>query len=197
MANVATTYPEIAKTARAYGRIDANAANAKAKAVEAYRAAGAESDAMKTAFLTGYLMGTLGLTGKGADDKARAIMAKKGFGAKARADARRTENQESAYAAARQALKRVRDAAGVKPADKRGATSNPGKGKDAQTDKAKATPAKATPTDKTPVAVGEKDAAAHVMAYVNKNANCFKGKTGMALKRAVAAHHKAITEPAH
>jgi len=203
----ATQFAAIVDTARTYGRADSRVANAKAHAVEAYRAAGEESDALKSAFLAGFLIGALGLSGADAESKAREIMDKKGFGAKARATARRTEKQESAYTAARQALKRVRDAAGVKPAEKRGATATPGKGKDAQastdkaTDKAtdnagadKATAAKSTVV---PAAATNRDAAAFLMAYANKNPNAFTGKKGHALKRAIAEYHAAICEPAH
>ena len=192
------SFSAISDSARTYGRADSRVADAKAKAVAAYRAAGQESDAMKTAFLSGYMQGALGLAGADADSKARAIMDKKGFGAKAKANARRTEKQESVYASARQALKRVRDAAGVKPADQRGTTSNPGKGKDAKTESEKVKAGeKKSPATMIPAATTPKDAAAFMLAYANKNPKAFAGPEGKALQRAIMAFAKAQAEPSH
>lgn len=176
----------VTKAARNYGRAETNSSTSKAAVVAALKAIGAETDSLRDAFFTGFMGGALGLQAKDRDAKARAIIAKSGFATKRRANERRTERQETAYAAARQAWKRCRDAAGIRPKDQRGATSNPGKGKDAQTGDSKGK----APATMIPTAVSTKDAGAFLLAYVNKNATVFKGESGMALTRAVIAFAK-------
>lgn len=186
------TFSAITESARAYGRADSRVSNAKADAIAAYRAAGTESAAMKSAFLTGYMCGALSLTGRDATSKARAIMDKKGFGSKGRADSRRTEKQETAYAAARQALSRVRKASGVKPTDQRGTNSKIGTGKDTVTESTKGKIAeKKNPATMIPAAVSSQDAAAFLLAYANKSPKVFAGKEGKELQRAIHAFAKA------
>lgn len=198
--NVTTTFPEITESARAFGRVDSRVAGARDAAIAAYKAAGVETDGMKTAFLAGYMAGALNLTGKDSSVKVLAILEKKGFGSKARAYARRTEKQESAYTAARQALARVRKAAGIEPADKRGTNSKIATGQDTVTesDKAKAGEKK-TPATMIPAAVSSRDAAAFLLAYANKSPKVFTGESGKALQRAIVSFAKAqnADEPAH
>jgi hypothetical protein len=132
-----------------------------------------------------------------------AILAKKGFGAKGQASARRTEKQESAYTAARQALKRVRKSAGVNASDARGGDTSKAKtgaaGQTAQSESktADSKSGKAEPATMIPAAASAKDAAAFLLAYANKNAKTFKGAEGKALERAIHAFNNAQAEPDH
>lgn len=178
-------------TAKAVGSHETKGARASDAATAAYKEAGKETEANKSAFTVGYMVGALGLTGPDASAKAQAILAKKGFGTKARADARRTEKQEKAYAACRNALKRIRKAAGVIADDKRGGKRGKDSGgaaakaKDASAKKASATmiPAFSTPHEM----------AAFLLAASNKNAKQFNGAEGKELQRAIAAFAKAQT----
>jgi len=211
MSDLINTYADIAKTARDCGRAELNTITSRDRAIAAYAAHGVETEGMRSTYLASFLVGYLRMQdGKTpAFDRALAILDKKGFATKARANARRTQKEEEGYTAARQSLKRVRDKSEVTPLDKRGATSNPGKGKDAKTDSGKdsgkdsgngtatASETRKKSSDKTPVAASSQDAAAFMLAYMNKNPNAFQGKTGNALKRAIVAHHKAICEPEH
>jgi len=181
--------------ARKLGRADVNVADARAAVVSDLKAMGQETPEIKRAFLSGHVAGTLKMTGKGAMDRAAAILDKAGANTNKRADARRTQSQETAYGAARKAWQRVRDEAGIKPADKRGtkskkadATSN-AKGKAA---KGKATGSEGkAPVDKTPAAASPRDAAAHLLAFANKNAAKMAGSEGKDVMRAIKAFAKA------
>lgn len=117
MANAIET---VAATFKAMGANEGKAVTLKAACVSAYKDAGTETPALKAAAINGFMVGYLALTGADALAKAAAIVAKKGVGAKAIASARRTEKQERAYTAARKALQRIRDAAGVEASDARG-----------------------------------------------------------------------------
>lgn len=181
----------IIETARAVGRVETRGADATANAIAAYKDAGKETDAMKSAFLAGYMAGALSLTGNDATAKARAILDKKGFGAKGRADARRTEKQESAYTAARQALRRVRKAAGVAASDKRGGKRGKDSGGAAAKANAKDASAKKTPATMIPAFETPQEMAAFMLAVSNKNAKRFNGAEGKELQRAIAAFAKA------
>lgn len=189
--------------ARKLGRADVNVADARAAVVADLKAMGQETDAIKRAFITGHMAGTLKLPGKGALDKAGAMLDKAGANTNKKADARRTQAQETAYGAARKAWQRVRDEAGIKPADKRGtnskqagATSN-AKGKASKGSAAKGSKGKA-PVDKTPAAASPKDAAAHLLAFVNKNAAKMAGAEGKAVQRAIKAFANAqLDDTAH
>lgn len=120
MANAIET---VAATFKAIGAHEGKAPALKAAAVQAYKDAGEETPALKAAAINAYMVGSLSLRGSDALAQAAAIVAKKGFGAKAIASARRTEKQEQAYMAARKALQRIREAAGVVASDNRGKAS--------------------------------------------------------------------------
>lgn len=181
----------IADTAAAVGRVETKGSNASADAIKAYKQAGTESDAMKRAFLSGYMVGALGISGDDKIERGSAILDKKGFGAKVLATARRTEKQEAAYTSARKALSRVRKAAGVEASDKRGGKAASDKAATAKTsDKTD----KKAPATMVPAMSTAPELAAFMLALSNKNAGAFNGATGKDLQRAIAAFAKAHSD---
>jgi len=123
MANAIET---VAAAFKAMGANEGKAVTLKAACISAYKDAGTETPALRAAAINGFMVGYLALKGADALAKAAAIAAKKGAGSKAIATARRTEKQDKAYDAARKALQRVRDKAGVEASDARGKTSQKG-----------------------------------------------------------------------
>ena len=109
----------------------------------------------------------------------------------AKGQARRTEEQERAYGAARKAWHLIVKAAGVEAADKRGGANNKGK---ANAGKVPAKAPASGPVQVAPKAKSGGEATAYVMqqaamllAFANKNAALLKGPMG----EAVIAFHKA------
>jgi len=178
-----TASPEssVRNAARDLGKADRDNTTAQAATLTAWKAAGEETPALRAAFLTGYLAGALGVS----ISIAEKILAKSGATSKGKATVRRTESQETAYTAARKALSRLRKAADVKPADKRGGQAGRIK---------KPAPAKAAtkaPATTIPTLVGPRDLAAFLLALANKNAPAFQKQSGKDLVRAI---HAFVTE---